>query len=231
MSELHYIYIYSHKQLWSLFWSQDGSSSAKVNREWISSLFLQLNPEQRLRKVCVSRLCSCSRGRSHAGAEWRTFWLLTNYSVLELMRLFYISFLFASTNRLLLLLLLTNVPVDSDTELILTDWLYWTVTQRLQTLRGDCETKTKTFIHPEQRGGKLHNSGKSQCVFERRWDSKRERERDDEHLKHKTFSDVRGDKDVPVHFRCWDDGGAWRWRGCRRLFTRKYFRFFKWIIL
>lgn len=30
----------------------------------------------------------------------------------------------------------------------------------------------------------------------------RERERDDEHLKHKTFSDVRGDKDVPVHFRC-----------------------------
>lgn len=86
-------------------------------------------------------------------------------------------FLFASTNRLLLLLLLTNVPVDSDTELILTDWLYWTVTQRLQTLRGDCETKTKTFIHPEQRGGKLHNSGKSQCVFERQWDSKRERER------------------------------------------------------
>lgn len=226
-----YIYIYSHKQLWSLLWSQDGSSSAKVNREWISSLSLQLNPEQRLRKVSVSRLCSCSRGRSHAGAEWRTFWLLTNYSVLELMRLFYISFLFASTNRLLLLLLLTNVPVDSDTELILTDWLYWTVTQRLQTLRGDCETKTKTFIHPEQRGGKLHNSGKSQCVFERRWDSKRERERDDEHLKHKTFSDVRGDKDVPVHFRCWDDGGAWRWRGCRRLFTRKYFRSHKWIIL
>lgn len=139
-------------------------------------------------------------------------------------------FLFASTNRLLLLLLLTNVPVDSDTELILTDWLYWTVTQRLQTLRGDCETKTKTFIHPEQRGGKLHNSGKSQCVFERQWDSKREKERD-EHLKHKTFSDVRGDKDVPVHFRCWDDGGAWRWRGCRRLFTRKYFRSHKWIIL
>lgn len=87
-------------------------------------------------------------------------------------------FLFESTNRLLLLLLLTNVPVDSDTELILTDWLYWTVTQRLQTLRGDCETKTKTFIHPEQRGGKLHNSGKSQCVFERQWDSKREKERE-----------------------------------------------------
>ena len=51
----------------------------------------------------------------------------------------------------------------------------WTVKQRLQTLRGDCETKTETFIHPEQRGGNLHNSGKSQCVFERWWDSKREK--------------------------------------------------------
>lgn len=176
MSELLYIYIFPQTAL----------ESALVPRRFkFSQSQLRVNiitfPPAESRAASQEGLCVSSvflQQRTISCRRWVKNVLITNQLFcFRIDETFLHLFLFASTNRLLLLLLLTNVPVDSDTELILTDWLYWTVTQRLQTLRGDCETKTKTFIHPEQRGGKLHNSGKSQCVFERQWDSKRERER------------------------------------------------------